>query len=210
MDTTTADPTLDDDAPLTERMSLKIVLILGSIMGLLASSMLVLEKINFWTNKAKGLSTDSACSINPIVGCGNVINTPEASIFWDIPNPLIGVIGFSMLLLASVFIASNLTLKDWHWGGIQIGVIFGISIVSWLQWQTIFDLHALCPYCMVTWAAMIPVFWVVTARNLRTYLPGSKIAAIVSDWTLLWTLLHFIVIMATIWFVFGSAIFASS
>ena len=33
------------------------------------------------------------CSINPVLACGSVINTPQASVFGP-PNPLIGVGAF--------------------------------------------------------------------------------------------------------------------
>ena len=44
-------------------------------------------------------------------------------------------------------------------------LLFGF--VTWLQYETIFRIHALCPYCMVVWTVTIPMFWYTTLYNLR-------------------------------------------
>jgi hypothetical protein len=57
--------------------------------------------------------------------------------------------------------------KRWFWLGLQIGVTFGICFITWLQFETIFRIKALCPYCMVVWSVTIPMFWYTTLYNLR-------------------------------------------
>ncbi|GAA3013484.1 hypothetical protein GCM10020229_26000 [Kitasatospora albolonga] len=47
-------------------------------------------------------------------------------------------------------------------------MLFGIGFVTWLMTQTLYSIGALCPYCMVVWAAMIPLFWYTTLHNLRS------------------------------------------
>ena len=45
---------------------------------------------------------------------------------------------------------------------------------------------ALCPYCMVVWAVVIPLFWYVTARNVAAGALGSdpdgRLADVLRDW----------------------------
>ena len=67
--------------------------------------------------------------------------------------------------------------------GLQLGTIFGIGFVTWLQIQSIYEINKLCPWCMVVWAMMIPLFVGVTARNLRAFAPGSAVTRFVSNWT---------------------------
>ncbi len=36
------------------------------------------------------------------------------------------------------------------------------------MYQALYRIGALCPFCMVVWTAMIPLFWYTTLHNLRT------------------------------------------
>ena len=199
----------DDGAALThERRNLSLWLTFASFVGLLASSKLVLEKLSFLQQKADGTSPLLGCDLNPIVGCGPVINTAQASIFGSVPNPLIGVVAFSALLMFAVLLLSRVAMPKWVWAGVQAGVVFGLGIVTYLQYESIYSLHALCPYCMVVWAVMIPTFWLVTARNLRVWAPHHKAASFVFNWTTLLISLHFLILLGLIWLQFGTTLWA--
>src|SRR5690606_38476281 len=56
----------------------------------------------------------------------------------------------------------------WFWLGLQAGVLFGVAFAHHLIFQSLYRIHALCPYCMVVWAVTIPIAWYVTLHNLRT------------------------------------------
>ena len=43
----------------------------------------------------------------------------------------------------------------------------GLGFAIWLMYQSIFVLGTLCPWCMVTWSVVIPIFWVSTLWNLK-------------------------------------------
>lgn len=198
----------EDESTATASKRLSVWLLVASILGLFGSSMLVLEKISFWQQKAEGTSPLLGCDLNPIVGCGPVINTAPASIFGDIPNPLIGVIAFAALLTVAVLLLAQVRLPNWFWMGLQAGVVFGIGIISYLQYESIFELGALCPYCMLVWLVMIPTFWLVTAHNLRNWAYEKAWASAIFNWTTLIISLHFILILALIWFQFGTNLWA--
>lgn len=87
-------------------------------------------------------------------------------------------------------------------------MIFGIGLVSWLQYQSLYEIGALCPYCMVVWSVTIPIFIWVTARNLRAYAPGNPIARFVGDWTLLINILWYVTLISLAWFRFGADLWA--
>lgn len=184
------------------------LMLLSGFFGLLAAVELTLGKITYWQNKANGDSTVLGCDVNPIVGCGTALNSPQGSIFGDIPNPIFGIIGWTLVIFFGVLVLSKVKLKEWHWAGLQLGTVFGISMVSYLQYQSIYDLFILCPWCMVTWAAMIPLFWMVSARNLRTWKPDLGIGRFVHNWQGLLIFLHFSAIAVAAWLQFGAAIFA--
>src|SRR2546430_137324 len=61
------------------------VLIAG-VIGLIASTTLTVEKIEILLNP----TYTPSCNVNPIVSCGSVMTTPQASVL-GFPNSLIGI-----------------------------------------------------------------------------------------------------------------------
>ncbi len=176
---------------------------IGGAIGLFSAAVLIIEKINLLKDPNGAL----ACDINPIVGCGNVINTAQAGVF-GFPNPLMGVAGFAIVATLGVLLIARTALPAFVWLGLQAGALFGIGLVTWLQYQSLYELSALCPYCMVVWSVTIPIFIWITARNLRTFAPNNPISRFVGDWTFLINILWYVAVIAAIWFKFGSALWA--
>jgi hypothetical protein len=58
--------------------------------------------------------------------------------------------------------------KRWFWLGLEAGTIFGVGFIHWLFYQSVYNIHALCPYCMVVWVMTITLFWYVTLFNIQT------------------------------------------
>ncbi|MEW1757409.1 vitamin K epoxide reductase family protein [Streptomyces cyaneofuscatus] len=143
------------------------VLTLGGAIGFLAAFTLTVEKIAL----LKDPSYSPSCSINPILSCGSVMTTPQAEVF-GFPNPLLGIAGFAVVTALGVVLLTGAVLPRWMWWGLQAGVLFGVVLVHWLIFQSLYRIGALCPYCMVVWTVMIPVFWYTTVHILtRGYLP---------------------------------------
>lgn len=147
---------------LTLARTLPYILVVGGIVGVFAATVLMVEKIHLLKDPTAALS----CDINPIVACGSVINTPQASAF-GFPNPIIGLVGFGIVTTVGMALLAGAQFKRWFWLGLQAGTVFGVGFVTWLQYQSIFTIGALCPYCMVVWAATIPIFWYTLLYNLR-------------------------------------------
>ncbi|ARF78034.1 hypothetical protein GCM10010502_69850 [Kitasatospora aureofaciens] len=57
--------------------------------------------------------------------------------------------------------------RMWFWLGLQAGTLFGVGFVTWLTDQTLYEIGAVCPYCIVVWIATIPLFWYTTPHNVR-------------------------------------------
>jgi uncharacterized membrane protein len=138
------------------------LLLVGGIIGVLSAGMLTVEKIHLLQNPNGHLG----CDLNPIVACGPVINTDQASAF-GFPNPFIGLVGFAAVATVGGAMLAGAVFKRWFWLGLQTGVTFAVVFATWLQFETIFRIKALCPFCMVVWAVTIPIFWYVTLYNLR-------------------------------------------
>ncbi|MFF6833350.1 vitamin K epoxide reductase family protein [Streptomyces sp. NPDC012438] len=155
---------------------LAVVLTAGGALGFLAAFTLTVEKIAL----LKDPSYSPSCSINPVLSCGSVMTTPQAEVF-GFPNPLLGIAGFAVVTAIGVVLLAGAVLPRWFWWGLQAGVIFGVVFVHWLIFQSLYRIGALCPYCMVVWTVMIPVFWYTTVHNLtRGHVPvpdGARRAA---------------------------------
>ncbi|HEY2089307.1 MAG TPA: vitamin K epoxide reductase family protein, partial [Mycobacterium sp.] len=61
-------------------------ILIAGVIGLIASATLTVEKIELLLNPAYVPS----CNLNPIVSCGSVMTTPQASAL-GFPNSLIGI-----------------------------------------------------------------------------------------------------------------------
>lgn len=186
---------------------LGLLLLIGGAIGLLSAAVLLIDKVKFLQDEADGKTAQLACDINAFVSCGGVINTDQASAF-GFPNPIIGVAGFAIVLTLGVLMVARVQLPAFVWLGLQAGALFGIGFVTWLQSQSIYEIGKLCPWCMVVWTVMIPIFVWLTARNLAVFAPGNPVSRFVGDWTLLITVLWYVAVISAIWFKFGSNLWA--
>lgn len=170
--------------------------------GLLAASILTIDKVALLQAKVDGTDKALNCDISAFVSCSGVMESDQASAF-GFPNSVLGIIGFAVVLTLGVLVAARVALPSFVWLGLQVGTVFGIGFVTWLQSQSIYDIGLLCPWCLVVWTVMIPLFVGVTARNLRAYAPGSGATRFVSNWTVLIVTLWYLGVLAAIWFTFG-------
>lgn len=139
------------------------VLVIGGILGLLASSILTVEKLHLAANP----DYVPSCSISPVVACSPVISSPQASAF-GFPNPIIGIAGFGMVWAVGMMLfAGAKNLKKWFWWCFQAGTTFGLLFCAWLINEALFDIKKLCLYCNLVWIITITIFWSTLAYNLR-------------------------------------------
>lgn len=134
----------------------------GASIGLLAAFVLTLEKIALLKDPAHHLS----CSLNPVLSCGSIIMSDQASVF-GFANPLIGLMGFSVVITIGMALLAGAKFKPWFWRGLQVGTILGILFCGWLIWQSLYVIGALCIYCMVVWSVTWPIFWYTSLYNIR-------------------------------------------
>mgnify|MGYP006293003421 CR=1 FL=1 len=131
-----------------------ISLIVLGFIALSAAFALVLERIHMLENPASKLS----CDLNAFISCGSVMKTAQSHIF-GFPNPLIGLMGFSVVIAVGFAILAGAEFKLWFWRMFNAGIGAAMVFVLWLFTQSTFAIQILCPYCMVVWAAVVPMFW---------------------------------------------------
>ena len=80
--------------------------LLAGIIGEVAAFVLTVEKVRQLQNP----SYVPSCSINPVLSCGSVMLTKQASLF-GFPNPLLGIAAFSVVIVTGVPVSyTHLTL----------------------------------------------------------------------------------------------------
>jgi uncharacterized membrane protein len=184
-----------------------ILMTIAGAIGLGAAVLLTIDKFTLLQNEIDGVDTALSCDFSAFVSCGGVMDSAQAEAF-GFPNSIIGIIGFTVVMTLGVLFWSGAPVTRWVWAGLQLGCLFGIASVTWLQYQSIYQIELLCPYCMVVWAVMIPLFVYVTAYSLRSIAPQSGLTRFVSNWSVLIVALWYVAIASAIWFQFGERLWA--
>jgi uncharacterized membrane protein len=173
------------------------VLIAG-VIGLLASMTLTVEKIELLRNPAFVPS----CNINPIVSCGSVMVTTQASVL-GFPNSLLGIAGFTVVVVTGVLAVAKVALPRWYWVGLAVGVLAGAVFVHWLIFQSLYRIGALCPYCMVVWVVTVTLLAVVASVLVRPVIDDRSALRLLFQWrwsiVTFWFTAVFLLIMARFW-----------
>jgi uncharacterized membrane protein len=134
---------------MTIQKSYPYILIVGSIIGLLASFFLMLNTIELIKNPA----ADLPCNLNPFISCGNAILS-EAGEAFGFPNPLLGLISFSMLLATGILLFAGGRAHKIYYQLVNLGTLASTIFVVWFIYQSLFNLNSLCLYCVVALSAL--------------------------------------------------------
>jgi uncharacterized membrane protein len=130
--------------------------------------------------------------------------TPQASLL-GFPNPLLGIVGFTIVVVTGVLAVAKVSLPQWYWVGLAVGTLVGAVFVHWLIFQSLYRIGALCPYCMVVWVVTISLLVVFFSIILRPVLASreSAVARLLFDWrwsiVALWFTAVFLLIMVRFW-----------
>ncbi|ASW91412.1 hypothetical protein A5626_21780 [Mycobacterium marseillense] len=175
-------------------------LLIAGVIGLVSSMTLTVEKIDILLDP----SYVPSCNINPILSCGSVMVTPQASLL-GFPNPLLGLMAFTVVIVTGLLALTKVDLPQWYWLGLTAGVLAGVVFVHWLIFESLYRIGALCPYCMVVWAVTMSLLVVVATIASRPALQArqSGPAWLVYQWrwslAALWFTAVFLLCMARFW-----------
>lgn len=173
------------------------LLVLCGTIGLLAAFILTVDAIKLAGHPSARLD----CNINPIISCGSVMRSSEASLF-GFTNSLLGIPAFTVVLVLGVLVLSGAEVKRWVWVGLTVGAFGGVVLTHWLMIQSIYHIHALCPYCMVTWLVTMLVFMYTFLRVLPPNHVGRFLNRHHGDMFLLWLLSVASLLLTHFWYFF--------
>lgn len=141
-----------------------IILIVGALVGLLASFVLTHETLEV----AKNPAYEPSCNINPLVSCSSVMSKPEAQVF-GLPFSVFGILGFGALLVFAVLMAAGTKFAAWVWRAAIAAAGAGMLAVIYMIWLSMFSFMTICPWCFSMWVATIAIFWAVL-----TYIASAR------------------------------------
>ncbi len=169
-----------------------IWLIVAGIIGWWAAFQLTLERFHLLSNPDAILN----CDISPLVQCKANLESAQGSAF-GFPNPLLGIAMWVAPIVVGIAILAGARFAKWFWFFFWGGFVFALGFVIWLMTQSIFELGTLCPWCMVTWAVVIPSFWAVSFHVMRIGVFGDGLKDLgdkLMGWTPLFTVVSFVIV----------------
>lgn len=183
------------------------ILIIGSIIGIIASVAITQDKIDLAANP----HYQPVCDLNPIISCGSVMKSPQAHVF-GFMNPYVGLLGFPIVLAIGMAMLAGARFKRWYWLGLQGGLTLGIGFAYWLLFESVYRIRALCPWCLSVDVVITAMFWYVTLWNFHSgflRLPawakatGRFVRRHHLDILVLWYLVVIALILKHFWYYFG-------
>ena len=157
------DEAVEDQDEVGERQSrgLPFLLVGAGVLGLVAAMMLTIDRFRLLVDP----DVELGCNLSPFIACGPVMSSRAGELL-GFPNPLLGVIGFTLLLTTGVALLAGARFRPWYWRGLQVGVVLAAVFITWLQAQSLYVIAALCLWCLLVWTVTIPVVVAVTLHNL--------------------------------------------
>jgi uncharacterized membrane protein len=150
-------------------LELGMFLAVASVAGFFAAFRLTVDKVGTFTTP----DVAPSCNVSVLVQCGKNLSSWQGSLF-GFPNPILGIGGWMAMFVIAVLIISGVTFARWFWIAVNVGITLALALVIFLITESIFALGTLCPWCMATWSAVIPAFWLITSYNLKTgHIPVS-------------------------------------
>lgn len=140
------------------------------------------------------------CAVSILVTCGPNMDSWQGSLL-GFSNTILGVTGFVAPIAVGVALLAGARFAPWFWALYQVGLLCGFVLVCWLQVQSTFALGTLCPWCMVVWVVMIPLWWNGIARPYAVGdipLPGagSRVAATLYSWVWVVVIINYVIVAA--------------
>lgn len=97
------------------------------------------------------------CSITQTVNCNAIISGPVAKTL-GIPTPLYGLIGYIVIFFSALLRKRKVLLFT---------ATFGLLFCLWIGYREIFQLHVVCPVCIICQIVMIGVFLLALRANQK-------------------------------------------
>jgi uncharacterized membrane protein len=187
------------------------LLVIAGIIGLFASFTLSYDTLAIHSNP----NYIPSCNLNPVISCGDVITFKGDSIF-GLPYPFYGIAAFAVVLTIGVGMLANAKFSKWFWLSYQTFLTLGLAGAYYLLLKSIYQIHALCPYCLTIDVVTTTLFWYSTLFNadkglIDKRLPSNRWYKLIRKHHLDILILAFVILAAAIikhfWYYYGKHLF---
>lgn len=138
-----------------------IEMLIGSIIGLVASFVLAVDALVLAANPNAIFS----CDINAKISCGTVGSSWQANLL-GFPNAFIGLITEPVVITLAVAALGGVRFPRWFMLTAQGFYSIGFAFAYWLFFQSYFVIGALCPWCLTITVTTTLVFFSITRVNI--------------------------------------------
>jgi uncharacterized membrane protein len=145
-------------------------MLVSSLASLVASFVLSVDAIRL----AENPDAELGCDINTVISCGTVANSWQASVL-GFPNAFLGLVTEPVIITLAVASLAGVRFPRWMMFGVQVVYTIGLGFAYWLFQQAMFDIGALCPWCLLVTFSTTVVFLELThvnARDNNLFLPA--------------------------------------
>jgi uncharacterized membrane protein len=139
------------------------LLLVCGVVAVVASLLLSIEVFN----RLKNPHYVPVCNLNPILSCTSVADSPQSHLF-GFPNYFIGIAGYASVAVIGLSLLAGAQFKRWFWRLLEVGLLLATVFITWLQFETLYRIGALCIFCMIVWVTTMPIFWYITLYNLHS------------------------------------------
>jgi uncharacterized membrane protein len=185
-------------------------MLIASVASLVASFVLAVDALRL----AENPNADLGCNINAVISCGTVAASWQSSVL-GFPNAFLGLVTEPVVITLAVASLGGVRFPRWLMLSAQGVYTVGLAFAYWLFHQAMFEIGALCPWCLVITLATTLVFFELTYVNIRDdnlYLPRRVQAALTSlirsNLDLILLVVWLLVLVLAVVMKYGEALFA--
>lgn len=121
------------------------IIIIASLIGLIISS--YLTYVHYANH-------DVVCTSNDIKKCNEILDSSYSTLIFNIPNALIGAVGFFMLLILGYLGIKERNVKNLILIFSSIALVF----IFYFAYLVFFVIKSFCIWCFTTWILIIIIF----------------------------------------------------
>lgn len=187
-----------------------VTMLIASVASLVASFVLSVEAITL----AEDPNADLGCDINAVISCGTVGSSWQSHVL-GFPNAFLGLMTEPVVITIAVAGLAGVRFPRWFMFAAQVVYTVGLGFAYWLFHQAMFDIGALCPWCMLITLATTLVFFEMTYVNIRDdnlFLPRRVQTALTgfirSSLDLIVLVVWLLVLVLAVVLKYGEALFA--
>ncbi|MDO4781244.1 MAG: vitamin K epoxide reductase family protein [Candidatus Saccharibacteria bacterium] len=137
-----------------KRRMAAVVLLIGAVLGLLASFVLSVEAMIL----ARDANAVLSCSLNAVINCATVASHWSATVF-GVPNSFFGMMAMSVVVTIAVALVAGVTFPRWFLCCTQVGLLAGCAAAVWMLYMSMVQIGVLCPWCLVLDVGMVMMLY---------------------------------------------------